>query len=119
MSASVARGLRPRWTDVTALALVALTVAVAAAALPRLPAEMVVGWHVGLDGRLSRTIGPRVLGVALLPALSVASYAALRTARALVSLDTPRDRRLYDALVHLLLASLCACQVAVVAANLG
>ncbi|WP_436925830.1 hypothetical protein [Halosimplex amylolyticum] len=119
MSASVARGPGPRWTDVTALALVALTVAVAAAAYPRLPVEMVVGWHVGLDGRLSRTIGPRALGVTLLPTLSVASYAVLRTVRALVPLDGARDGRLYDSLVHLLLASLCACQVAVVAANLG
>ncbi|WP_415379093.1 hypothetical protein [Halosimplex sp. TS25] len=118
MSASIARRLGSRWTDVTAVVLVASTAAIAAAAYPRLPAEMVVGWHVGLDGRVSRTIGPRALGVALLPALSVVGYAALRTVRALISLDAPRDRRLYDALVHLFLASLCLCQTAVVAANL-
>jgi uncharacterized membrane protein len=119
MSAAVDRGLGPRWTDVTALALVALTAVVAAVAYPRLPAEMVVGWHVGIGGTVSRTVGPRLLGVALLPAVSVGCYAVLRTVRADVSLDSARDRRLYDLLGHLLLASLCLCQVAVVAANLS
>ena len=118
MSAAAERGLGSRWTDVTALALVALTAFVAAVIYPHLHAEMVVGWHVGLDGTVSRTVGPRLLGVALLPALSVGCYAVLRTVGAAVSLDSARDRRLYDLLVHLLLASLCLCQIAVVAANL-
>lgn len=118
MSLDVLRRAFPQWTDVAAFALVAATALAGPAVLPQLPAEMIVGWHVGLDGRVSLTHGPRILGLVVLPATSAGFFLALRAVRSVVTLDSVAERRAYDAATLLLLGGLCAAQVSLIAANL-
>ncbi|WP_276273864.1 hypothetical protein [Haloarcula litorea] len=114
MSAAVRRA------DLSALALLAVTVGVAIAAYPSLPGVMRVGWHVGLDGGVRVTRAPRAVGGVLVPALAVGAYAVLRGVAAL-STDvarTRRTRRLVDAVCHATLAVCLVVEAALLAVNL-
>lgn len=109
-----------RLPDVTALALLALTLALGVAAYGDLPAEMVVGWRVGFDGETRLTRAPRLLGTFAIPAAATGGYAVLRAVEAAVGLreEVADFEVVYDAAVLLLLVGLFALQAVVVAANL-
>ncbi len=117
MTAALGTRTPPRLPDLAAFALVALTVLAGPAVLPRLPAEMVVGWHLGLDGEVSRTVGPRVIGLVALPALSVALFAGALATQRLAALGR-RERRLLGLGTTLTLAAVCAAQLWLVWVNL-
>jgi uncharacterized membrane protein len=104
--------------ELTSLALVVATVAAGVVVAPALPERMIVGWHVGLDGQVSTTRGPRILGLVAIPAVTVVTYAVLRTTRLVVGEDHGLDRRLFDVLAHLLLGTLALGQAWLLAVNL-
>lgn len=104
--------------EVTSLALVLATVAVSAVLAPALPERMVVGWHVGLDGAVSVTRGPRLLGLVALPAITVGTYVVLRVTRLVIDGDDGVDSRLFEVLAHLVLGAFALGQAWVLAANL-
>lgn len=104
--------------ELTSLALVVATVAAGVVVAPALPEQMVVGWHMGLDGQVSVTRGPRVLGLVAIPAVAVTLYAALRVTRLIIDRETGVDTRLYEVLAHLVLAGLAVGQGWLLAANL-
>lgn len=104
----------------TAVALLALALAVGVAGYADLPAEMVVGWHVHLDGGTRLTTAPRPVATFGIPVAAAGAYAAVETASARLGVRERLDdlRFVYDAVVHLVLIGLCAAQVVIVAANL-
>jgi hypothetical protein len=104
--------------ELTSLALVIATVAVSVVLAPALPARMIVGWHLGLDGTVSLTRGPRLLGLVALPAVTVGAYAALRVTRVVIDADAGLDTRLFEVLAHVLLGALAIGQAWVLVANL-
>ncbi|ACV46772.1 MULTISPECIES: hypothetical protein [Halomicrobium] len=104
--------------ELTSLALVLATVASGFLLAPSLPETMIVGWHFGLDGELSVTRGPRLLGLTLLPALSVTAYLCLRSTRLLLDLEAAVRPRYYEALVHLVLGALAFGQAWLLTVNL-
>lgn len=112
---SAARRVVP---ELTSLALVLATVLAGFVVAPALPERMIVGWHWGLDGSVSLTRGPRLLGLVALPAVTLASYVALRVTRLVLDRDAGLDARLFEVLAHLLLAALALGQAWVLAANL-
>ena len=104
--------------ELTSLALVIATVAVSVVLAPALPERMIVGWHVGLDGTVSITRGPRLLGLVAIPAVTVGAYAALRVTRAVIDADAGLDTRLFEVLAHFVLGALALGQAWVLVANL-
>ena len=104
--------------ELTSLALVIATVALSAVVAPALPERMVVGWHVGLDGAVSVTRGPRLLGLVAIPAVTAGTYVALRVTRLVIDDDAGFDTRLFEVLAHLVLGALALGQAWVLAANL-
>lgn len=104
--------------ELTSLALVVATVAAGLVVAPALPEQMIVGWHVGLDGEVWFTRGPRLLGLVALPAVTVAAYAALRVTRLVLDRDAGLDTRVFEVLAHLVLGMLALGQAWVLAANL-
>ncbi|WP_137285098.1 hypothetical protein [Halorussus salinisoli] len=109
-----------RSPDVTALALLALTMAVGIASYGDLPAEMVVGWHVGLDGDVRLTHAPRQVAAFAVPTAATGTYAVLRAVESVLDIreELADFESVYDVAVHLLLVGLFALQAVVVAANL-
>lgn len=92
--------------EVTSLALVIATVAAGVVVAPALPERMIVGWHVGLDGTVSLTRGPRLLGLVAIPTVTVSLYVALRVTRLVLDAEHGVNTRLFEILAHLLLAAL-------------
>ncbi|NEU56079.1 hypothetical protein [Halorussus sp. MSC15.2] len=109
-----------RLPDLTALALLALTLAVGIAFYGDLPAEMVVGWHVGLDEGVRLTRAPRPVATFAVPAVATGAYVVVRAVALLPGVrDEVRAARfVYDLAANLLLVAFCASQMAVVTANL-
>ncbi|MFC4447942.1 hypothetical protein [Halorussus aquaticus] len=109
-----------RLSDLTAFALLVLTLAVGIAFYGDLPGRMVMGWHVGLDGAVRLTRAPRPVATFAVPAVATGAYVVVRAVALLPGVrDEVRAARfVYDVAVNLLLVALCASQVAVVAANL-
>lgn len=104
--------------ELTSLALVVATVAVGIVVAPALPELMIVGWHVGLDGTISLTRGPRLLGLVAVPAVTLTMYVALRVTRLVLDEGHDVDTRLFEVLAHLVLAALALVQGWLLAANL-
>ncbi|WP_053948345.1 hypothetical protein [Halolamina sediminis] len=104
--------------ELTSLALVIATVAAGVVVAPALPEQMIVGWHVGLDGQISTTRGPRLLGLVAIPAVTVVTYVVLRITRLVTERDYGLDPRLFDVLAHLLLGTLALGQAWLLAVNL-
>jgi len=104
--------------ELTSLALVLATVAPGFLLASSLPETMIVGWHLGIDGEVSVTHGPRLLGLTMVPALSGTAYLCLRFARLLLDPETAVRPRYYEALVHLVLGGLAVGQVWLLIANL-
>ena len=104
--------------ELTSLALVVVTVAAGVVLAPALPERMIVGWHWGLDGSVSLTRGPRLIGLVAIPAVTLASYVALRVTRLVLDRDAGLDARVFEVLAHLLLGTLALGQAWVLAANL-
>jgi len=104
--------------EFTSLALVVATALAGVLLAPSLPETMIVGWHLGLDGDVSVTRGPRLLGLIVLPALSVTAYLCLRSVRLLLDLETAVRPRYYETLVHLVLGSLALGQAWLLTVNL-
>lgn len=120
MSHAGRRG-RVRWPDVAALALVVLTIAATVTVYGDLPTRMVVGWHVGLDGAVAHTHGPRALAAALVPGLLVSLYAVFAAIPRIGDLgdDLEPNRWIYDLIVHAALGALCAIQAFILVANVN
>lgn len=104
--------------ELSSLGLVVATVAAGALVAPALPEQMIVGWHVGLDGQVRLTRGPRLLGLIAIPAVSVTLYVALRVTRLVVDREVGVDARLFELLAHLVLASLAVGQAWLLVINL-
>ncbi|WP_313694385.1 hypothetical protein [Halorarum halobium] len=92
--------------ELTSLALVLGTVTAGLLVAPALPERMIVGWHLGLDGRVSLTRGPRLLGLVAIPAVTVALYVVFRVARFVLDVTEDVDVRLFEILAHLVLGML-------------
>lgn len=104
--------------DLAAVGLVVATAAMGLAALPRLPAEVVVGWHWTARGVLERQTLPRLTGAFVVPAASLCVWFGVRAVGAVLSRrEQPRVRRLYDGATLLPLLVLAVGQAVVVAAN--
>lgn len=104
--------------ELTSLSLVLATIAAGVVVAPALPEVMIVGWHVGLDGRVSVTYGPRLLGLAAVPAVSTALYIALRVTRLVVDAGAGMNARVFEALAHLTLVVLAIGQAWLLSINL-
>lgn len=104
--------------ELTSLALVIAPVAASVILAPALPERMIVGWHVGLDGHVSVTRGPRLLGLVALPAVTVVASVAFRVTRLVLDRVGGLDPRLFEVLAHLVLGMLVLGQAWVIAANL-
>lgn len=104
--------------ELTSLALVVLTAAVGVVVAPSLPEQMTVGWHLGLDGEVSVTRGPRLLGLTAVPAVTATIYVVLRVTRFVLDFETDADVRLFEVLSHLLLGTLALGQLWILTINL-
>lgn len=104
--------------ELTSLALVVATVAASFVVAPALPERMIIGWHVGLDGQVTVTRGPRVLGLVAVLAVTVTLYVALRATRLAIDEGHGVDVRLFEVLTHLVLAMLALGQGWLLAVNL-
>ena len=102
-----------RRADRAALALVAVTAALGLALAPRLPAEVAV--HFTAAGEPDNYV-PRLVALALAPAVAVATLAVVRGA---ARLDPPNDPRSIDAVVLGTTGLLAAVHLLVLAWNLG
>lgn len=103
--------------EFTSLALVVGTAALSVVLAPALPEQMVVGWHLGLNGQVSVTRGPRVLGIALLPVTIAGVYIGLRATRLLLDIEAPQHIRGFEVLAHLLLGMLIVGQAWLLSLN--
>mgnify|MGYP000350148275 CR=1 FL=1 len=104
--------------ELTSLALVIATVAAGVVLAPALPERMVVGWHLGLDGQVSITRGPRLIGLVAVPAVSLCVYAALRVTRLVLDRNSGLNPRLFEVLAHLVLGMFALGQWWLLAINL-
>lgn len=104
--------------ELTSLALVIITVTAGIVVAPRLPEQMIVGWHLGLDGRTSVTRGPRLLGLVAIPAVTTAMYVVLRVTRFALERRTRVNTRLFEVLAHILLGTLALGQIWLLLMNL-
>ena len=104
--------------ELSSLGLVVATVAAGVLVAPALPEQMIVGWHVGIDGQIRLTRGPRLLGLTAIPAVSATLYVALRTTRLVVDGAVGVDACLFELLAHLVLASLAVGQAWLLVVNL-
>lgn len=112
------RSIRRVIPELTSLALVIITATVGIVVAPRLPEQMIVGWHLGLDGQISVTRGPRLLGLVAIPAVTTAMYVVLRVTRFAFDWKTHLHTRLFEVLAHLLLGTLALGQIWIVLVNL-
>jgi hypothetical protein len=110
--------LRRALPEVTSLAVVVGAAAVGVVLAPALPAQMIVGWHLGLDGQVSVTRGPRLLGLALLPVIMAGICGLLRGTRLLLDTEAPQYTRSFEVLSHLLLGILLVCHAWLLSLNL-
>ncbi|UPW00838.1 hypothetical protein M0R88_01735 [Halorussus gelatinilyticus] len=119
MTTSLTR-LDARLPDLTALALLALSFGVGIAFFAELPAEMVVGWHVDLDGGTRLTYAPRSVAAFAFPVAATGAYAvaAAAASRFPVREELGDFAFVYDVAVVGLLVGSLALQTALVAANL-
>jgi hypothetical protein len=92
--------------ELTSLTLVVGTAAIGVLLAPALPEQMIVGWRVGLDGQVSVTRGPRLLGLALMPVITAGVYVGLRATRLLLDAEASQHTRGFEGLAHLLLSML-------------
>jgi uncharacterized membrane protein len=110
-----------RWRalpEFTSLALVVGTAAIGVLLAPALPEQMIVGWHLGLDGHVSVTRGPRLLGLALLPIITAGVYVLLRAIRLLLDAEASQNTRGFEILDHLLLSMLVLAQAWLLSLNM-
>ncbi|QKY19479.1 hypothetical protein B4589_003455 [Halolamina sp. CBA1230] len=110
--------LRRAVPELTSLALAIATLGAGVVVAPALPERMIVGWHVGLDGSVSLTRGPRLLGLNAIPAVTVATYVALRVTRLVLDAGNGLNPRLFELLAHLVLVAFALGQAWLLAINL-
>jgi len=104
--------------ELSSLALVVVTVAAGFILAPALPEWMIIGWHVGLDGEVTITRGPRLLGLVAIPTVAATLYVALRVTRLALDERHGVDTRLFEVLAHLVLGALALGQGWLLAVNL-
>jgi len=104
--------------ELTSLAVVISTVAAGVVLAPALPERMIVGWHLGLDGQVSVTRAPRLVGLVAVPTVTVCVYAALRVTRLVLDRDAGLTPRLFEVLAHLVLGMFALGQWWLLAVNL-
>lgn len=103
--------------ECTSLALVVGTAVLSIVLADALPEQMVVGWHLGLDGQVSVTNGPRLLGLVLLPVITAGVYIVLRATRLILDTETPQLTHGFEVLSHLLLGLLVLAQAWLLSLN--
>jgi len=104
--------------ELTSLILVIITATVGLVFAPTLSERMIVGWHLGLDGQVSITRGPRLVGLMAIPTVATTMYVALRVTRLALDIERHLDIRVFEILVHLLLGVLALGQIWLVTINL-
>ena len=105
-------------SDLLAVVVVAVTVAIGVLAYPELPERMALHWRVGLDGAVSTgTYVPRAVGGFLFAAVAVAILALKVTVDRVIEDRQPELEAVLDGLFVVVLFVLAALQALVIGLN--